>query len=91
MKGFDNDLLNQMNTWELTSPQWQPYHLYVIERFLSDHTKLDEHCVFDFGVGHTIYNDGDYLERAKQLLAPYNVTGRNVWRCKAGINGVPPT
>ena len=71
MEGFNVDLVNVMYTWGLASPKWEPYDVYVIERFLLEHSDSDEHCVFEFGAGHSVYEDCELFNRVKQILAPY--------------------
>ncbi len=46
---------------------WAPFNLYAVERALVEHRG----AVFDFGAGHSVYDDPAHLARAQQLLAPY--------------------
>ncbi|MGV0028655.1 shikimate kinase [Phormidesmis priestleyi] len=47
---------------------WKPFEAYAVERILSDY----EHCVMDFGAGHSVYEDDALFQRVQQLLAPYS-------------------
>ncbi|MBE9048800.1 AAA family ATPase [Pleurocapsales cyanobacterium LEGE 10410] len=46
---------------------WKQFDLYAVERLLDEH----QDCVIDFGAGHSIYEDDEEGERARELLAPY--------------------
>jgi len=71
IEGFNDEIENQIYTWELTSPQRQPYNAYAVERFLLEHSNPDERYVLEFGAGHSVYEDREHLNRVKQILAPY--------------------
>lgn len=46
---------------------WKPFEAYAVERLLSEY----QHCVFDFGAGHSVYEDADLLQRVQQALSLY--------------------
>lgn len=46
---------------------WKPFEAYAVERLLSEH----QHCVIDFGAGHSVYEDPALFERVERVLAPY--------------------
>ena len=48
---------------------WKQYDLYAVERLLNEH----QDCVIDFGAGHSIYEDDEDFDRARELLATYQV------------------
>ncbi|MCL2604265.1 MAG: hypothetical protein FWD90_07285 [Defluviitaleaceae bacterium] len=49
---------------------WKPFELYAIKRILSEYSD----CIFDFGAGHSVYEDDEMLNEAKELLMDfYNV------------------
>lgn len=66
-------LEEKRHTWGLDSPKWQPYHAYAVERFLSEYSNADKNYVFDFGPGHSVYEDEQILSRIERVMAPYNV------------------
>jgi adenylate kinase family enzyme len=66
-----NDIANQMSKWALSSPNWQKYNIYLVERFLRKHRESRENCVLELGAGHSVYQDSVFLARAKEILAPY--------------------
>lgn len=71
MKGYNIDIANQMPEWDLSSPRWQRYNIYFVERFFDEHADSDENCVLDLGAGHSVYKDIRFRSRAKQIFAPY--------------------
>ncbi|MBM3150051.1 MAG: shikimate kinase [Chloroflexi bacterium] len=71
MGEYNIDIANQMDKWELSSPKWQRYNIYFVERFLDEHADSDENCVLDLGAGHSVYKDPRFRSRAKQIFAPY--------------------
>lgn len=46
---------------------WKPYELYSIKRILADFTN----CIFDFGAGHSVYEDDNMFEKAKEILSKF--------------------
>jgi shikimate kinase len=46
---------------------WKPFEAYAVERLLADH----DHCVIDFGAGHSVYEDDALFQRVQKILAPY--------------------
>jgi hypothetical protein len=46
---------------------WQPFDAHAVTRALSDF----EHCVFDFGAIHSVYEDPDLFQQVAGALAPY--------------------
>jgi len=67
------ELQRNRTTWGLHSPEWQSYDAYVVERFLTEYSESAESCIFDFGAGHSVYEDEKILARVQQILAPHNV------------------
>lgn len=43
---------------------WKKFEIHAVERILQDHSS----CVFDFGAGHSVYENETYLARAKAAL-----------------------
>jgi shikimate kinase len=71
MKEYNIDIANKMFKWTLSSPNWQKYNIYLVERFLLKHGESGENCVLELGAGHSVYQDSIFLTRAKEILAPY--------------------
>jgi len=46
---------------------WETFDLYAVRRILEAHTN----CVFDFGAGHSVYEDDVDITLHRELLAPY--------------------
>jgi shikimate kinase len=46
---------------------WKPFEAYAVERLLAEH----HDCVFDFGGGHSVYEDDALFDRVARLLAPF--------------------
>ncbi|MCI0709215.1 MAG: shikimate kinase [Chloroflexi bacterium] len=46
---------------------WKPFEVHAVERLLAEH----ENCVFDFGAGHTVFEDEELFARVQKALAPY--------------------
>jgi hypothetical protein len=46
---------------------WKKFDPYAVGRLLEEH----EQCVFDFGAGHSVYEDEAQFSRVQELLAPY--------------------
>jgi len=74
MEGFNWSLKKEMVTWEWTSRKWQPYRIYVIDRFLDEHSEANEPCVFDLRAVSLLYEDRQFINRAQDILAPYSNT-----------------
>jgi shikimate kinase len=45
----------------------KPYAIAMVERVLAEH----RNCVFDFGAGHSMYEDEAQAARVQQALAPF--------------------
>lgn len=43
---------------------WKKFEIHAVERVLQDHSN----CVFDFGAGHSVYENEKYLSRARAAL-----------------------
>jgi len=71
MEEYSTDLVNQMNRWKLSSPEWQKYNIYFVERFLAEYADSDENCVLDLGAGHSVYQDAELFNRTKEIFSPY--------------------
>jgi hypothetical protein len=46
---------------------WKPFEVHAVERALAEHRG----CVFDFGAGHSVYDDPALFARAQRALAPF--------------------
>jgi len=52
--------------WAMT--RWlQPWAIAMVERVLADHRD----CIFDFGAGHSMYDDPAFVARIHAALAPF--------------------
>ena len=71
MEGVNVDLVNEMYTWDLASPKWEPYDAHVVERFLLEHSRADGGSVLELGAGHSVYEDYELLNRVRRILLPY--------------------
>lgn len=68
--GYDEELAKQLREeggFLGIYHYWKPFEAYAVERVLSDYTN----CVFDFGGGHSVYEDENLFNRVKQKLEPY--------------------
>ncbi|HRV92992.1 MAG TPA: AAA family ATPase [Anaerolineae bacterium] len=66
---YDSNIVDQMDLEKLSSLEQQRYDVFVIEKFLKEHS--NEVCVFDFGVGHSVYDNDECFEQIQQILFPY--------------------
>ena len=68
--GYDRDLARHIRTqdgfWGLYR-YWKPFEAHAVKRALEDFHE----CVFDFGGGHSVYEDETLLAKVRDLLAPY--------------------
>ena len=46
---------------------WKPFEVHAVERILAEHAD----CVFDFGGGHSVFEDPALFERAKAALSVF--------------------
>jgi len=46
---------------------WKPFELYAIKKILTEYSD----CIFDFGAGHSVYEDDKMFNEAKELLADF--------------------
>jgi hypothetical protein len=46
---------------------WKPFEAYAVERALAEHAR----CVFDFGAGHSVYEDAAQFARIRKVLEPF--------------------
>lgn len=46
---------------------WKPFESHAVERVLADYSA----CVFDFGAGHSVYEDDALFQRVAMTLQPY--------------------
>lgn len=68
--GYDETLARRKKDAEGawgTIKYWKPFEAYAVERLLSDYN----HCVIDFGAGHSVYDDPLLFRRVEQALLPY--------------------
>ncbi|MEZ4590982.1 MAG: hypothetical protein R3D55_07540 [Chloroflexota bacterium] len=71
MPTYSTNLANTMNTWSITSPNWQRYNLYLIRKFIGEFGAKNADYVLDFGAGHSFFQEESYLSRAKKILKPF--------------------
>lgn len=68
--GYNRDLARQIRTdsgfWGLYR-YWKNFELHAVKRFLEDFND----CIFDFGGGHSVYEDEAQFAQVRDLLAPY--------------------
>lgn len=68
--GYDRDLARQKRTeegfWGLYR-YWKPFEAYAVKRVLESFSN----CVFDFGGGHSVYEDEALFAQVRELLVPY--------------------
>jgi len=68
--GYDEELAKQKREsgglWEVYQ-YWKPFEAYAVERLLAEHN----HCVIDFGAGHSVYEDPALFQKVERVLAPY--------------------
>lgn len=68
--GYDETLAAQVEEtegfWGLYR-YWKPFEAYAVERITADH----KNCVFDFGAGHSVFEDRNLFHRVHRVLAPY--------------------
>ena len=46
---------------------WKPFEAHAVQRLLAEHWN----CVIDFGAGHSVFEDPDLFEYAREALAPF--------------------
>lgn len=46
---------------------WKPFELYAIKKILNEYSD----CIFDFGAGHSVYEDAKMFEEAQELLSDF--------------------
>lgn len=46
---------------------WKPFEAYAVERILTSH----KDCIFDFGGGHSVYEDSQLFNRVNNVLKPF--------------------
>lgn len=46
---------------------WKPFEAHAVERALSEH----RNGIFDFGAGHSVYEDPRLFQRVQSALAPF--------------------
>jgi len=46
---------------------WKPFEAYAVERVLAEFN----HCVIDFGAGHSVYEDNALFDRVQRALHSY--------------------
>jgi shikimate kinase len=69
--GYDQELAKRKRESEGlwgVGQYWKPFEAYAVERLLSQH----QHCVIDFGAGHSVYEDTTLFQRVERVLAPYS-------------------
>ena len=69
--GYDHGLARQIRTeggfWGLYR-YWKPFEAHAVRKLLEDSSE----CIFDFGGGHSVYEDDSLFEQVREQLAPYS-------------------
>jgi shikimate kinase len=68
--GYDNETAKQIHIERGMAgilDYWKPFEAHSVERVIQDY----DHCVIDFGAGHSVYDDNALFERVKKALEPY--------------------
>jgi len=60
-------LFKEVGFFEGMYPYWKPFELHCIKRVLSEYYD----CIFDFGAGHSVYEDDKMFSEAKELLSDF--------------------
>lgn len=68
--GFDDKIFTQLrgdeNYWGINE-YLKPFQAYAVERVLADYTN----CIFDFGAGHSVYDEPKLKDWVRRALEPY--------------------
>jgi hypothetical protein len=68
--GYDHEHANRLHAeggFRAKYDYWKPFEAHAVERLLSDYSR----CVFDFGAGHSVFEDPALFARVKRLLADF--------------------
>ena len=69
--GYDHEtadrLFNEKGFFNGLYRYWKPFELYAIKKILTEYSD----CIFDFGAGHSVYEDDAMFSEAKELLADF--------------------
>ena len=68
--GYDNEKAGEIHENEGVDGllrYWKPFEAHSVARLLEDH----ENCIFDFGAGHSVYEEEDLFARVESALSPY--------------------
>jgi shikimate kinase len=69
--GYDRDLAREKRSaegfWGLYR-YWKPFEAHAVKRILEDNSE----CIFDFGGGHSVFEDDALFARIYDLLLPYS-------------------
>src|SRR5579875_3150200 len=68
--GYDEAAANeleQLHGFLALYRYWKPFEAYAVEKVLAEHS----HCVFDFGAGHSVYEDVDLFAHIRTVLEPF--------------------
>lgn len=63
----EEKLRNEKGFFNGTYRYWKPFELYAIKKILNEYSD----CIFDFGAGHSVYEDDKMFDEAKELLADF--------------------
>ena len=67
--GYDSEKANKLfreeGFFDGIYRYWKPFELYAIKRILKEYSD----CIFDFGAGHSVYEDDEMFNEAKELLS----------------------
>jgi hypothetical protein len=67
--GYAQKLRHEQGMWGLAA-YWKPFDIHAVERVLADYPS---DTVISFGAGHSVYEDGATLDRAKAALKAHVV------------------
>jgi hypothetical protein len=68
--GFDEEAgrrIRARDGFRALTLQLRPYAMAMVERVLAEQRE----CVFDFGAGHSMYDEPELVERLRRALSPF--------------------
>ena len=69
--GYDHETAKKLGEekgfFNGTYRYWKPFELYAIKKILNEYSD----CIFDFGAGHSVYEDDEMFKEAKKLLTDF--------------------
>jgi adenylate kinase family enzyme len=70
MDDFNSDIEDNIKKLDMHSPEWQPYHAWVIESCLTRYSP-NQNCVYDLGGTYTVFSDKQIAKQVEQVLSLY--------------------